>query len=56
MRAQGGCRGQVMNGLTSTGALVALRIAEAALFTKIRLFERSELRIFVNVFSRFDNS
>ncbi len=35
------------NGLSSTGALVALRIGKAALLQKIRMSERSEFGFFV---------
>ena len=38
------------------GGIVPLRIANLALGTKIRLFERSEFRIFVTVFSKIGNS
>ena len=44
------------NYLHTAGTLVALSIAKIALFAKIRLSERSELRIFANALSKFDNT
>ena len=38
------------------GGIVPLRIVNFALGTKIRLFERSEFRIFVTAFSKIGNS
>lgn len=40
----------------STGTLVVLSSDKYVLRAKIRLFERSELRIFVNDFNRFVNA
>ena len=45
-------RREMLVSFASAGALVLLGRKESALFTKIRLSERSELRIFANDLSR----